>query len=64
MRAPVLLTAILVATFSVAEDTARADDWPQWRGPGRDGVWRESGVVERFEQPQLELRWRAEISGG
>ena len=27
----------------------RADDWPQWRGPKRDGVWRETGIVERFE---------------
>lgn len=25
---------------------ARADDWPQWMGPNRDGVWAESGVVK------------------
>jgi len=23
-----------------------ADDWPQWRGPNRDGVWRESGIFD------------------
>jgi hypothetical protein len=23
----------------------RGDDWPQWVGPRRDGVWRETGVV-------------------
>ncbi len=25
-----------------------ADDWPQWRGPKRDGVWRESGILKKF----------------
>lgn len=44
--------------------TAQADDWPQWRGPQRDGVWRETGVVEKFAKPQLDLAWRAEISSG
>jgi hypothetical protein len=22
-----------------------ADDWPQWRGPNRDGVWKETNLV-------------------
>ena len=25
---------------------ARADDWPQWLGPQRDAVWRETGIIE------------------
>jgi len=41
-----------------------ADDWPQWRGPNRDGVWHETGIVERFAEPQLAIRWRAPISSG
>lgn len=41
-----------------------AEDWPQWRGPRRDGVWRETGVIQKFEKPQLDLKWRAEISSG
>ena len=31
----------------------RADDWPQWRGPLRDGVWREDGVLEQFPPRDL-----------
>ena len=27
------------------------DDWPQWRGPTRDGVWKETGLVEKFSGP-------------
>jgi len=41
-----------------------ADDWPQWRGPGRDGVWRETGVIRSFDGPRIRLRWRAAISAG
>ena len=41
-----------------------AADWPQWRGPNRDGIWREKGIVERFVTEQLPVRWRAEISNG
>jgi outer membrane protein assembly factor BamB len=41
-----------------------AGEWPQWRGPNRDGVWREKGVIERFDKPQLPALWRAEIANG
>ena len=44
--------------------SARADDWPQWRGPNRDGVWREDGLVERFAGSQLKLRWQADVGSG
>jgi outer membrane protein assembly factor BamB len=40
------------------------DDWPQWRGPTRDGVWRETGIRERFSGPQLPLRWGVPIGSG
>jgi outer membrane protein assembly factor BamB len=41
-----------------------ADEWPQWRGPNRDGVWRETGIIETFAGPQLELKWRVPVSNG
>ena len=42
----------------------RADDWPEWRGEGRLGVWTESGIVERFPDDGLRVVWRAPIRGG
>ena len=41
-----------------------ADDWPQWLGPQRDGVWRESGIVEKFSSDKLTPRWRVSIGPG
>jgi outer membrane protein assembly factor BamB len=51
-------------TLVVTGAPLRADDWPQWLGPRRDGVWRESGVVEKFPAEGVKTRWRAKIGGG
>tara|TARA_R110002073_G_scaffold227442_1_gene388112 strand:+ start:270 stop:1553 length:1284 start_codon:yes stop_codon:yes gene_type:complete len=38
-------------------------EWPQWRGPTRDGSWTETGVRESLPD-QLAPRWRTEIGAG
>jgi outer membrane protein assembly factor BamB len=43
---------------------ARAEDWPQWRGPNRDGVWNETGIMESFPPGGLKISWRAPIGPG
>lgn len=43
---------------------ARADDWPQWRGPQRDGVWRETGLIDAFASAELTPAWTAKIGPG
>jgi len=40
----------------------RADDWPQWLGPRRDSVWRETGIVEKFPASGPPIRWRTPVS--
>lgn len=57
-----LLCLTLAAT--ALSGTAVADDWPQWRGPTRDGVWRETGIIDSFESDQIPIVWEAEISSG
>jgi outer membrane protein assembly factor BamB len=42
----------------------RADDWPQWLGPQRDGVWREKRILEKFPPSGPPVRWRTAIGGG
>ncbi len=41
-----------------------ADDWTQWRGNNRDGVWHETGVITSFEKSDLEPLWRRPIGTG
>lgn len=41
-----------------------ADDWPQWLGPKRDSVWRESGIVTHFPSEGLPIKWRSPVALG
>jgi outer membrane protein assembly factor BamB len=56
--------ALALACFLWASLSGHADDWPQWRGPLRDGVWREDGVLERFPPEGPPVRWRTPIGAG
>jgi outer membrane protein assembly factor BamB len=42
----------------------RAGDWPQWRGPNRDGVSGETGLLETFPADGLKVRWRIPVGWG
>ena len=42
----------------------RAEDWPQWRGPNRDGVWHETGIMKSFPADGLKVAWRAPVGRG
>src|SRR5437867_5529828 len=44
--------------------TVGATDWPQWRGPNRDGVWSETGIMESFPREGLKVRWRVPVGPG
>ncbi|MEE8467006.1 MAG: PQQ-binding-like beta-propeller repeat protein [Planctomycetota bacterium] len=54
---------ILLPLLTALADASTVDDWPQWRGPTRDGVWRETGLLEELPD-ELELRWSVPIGGG
>lgn len=43
---------------------AHADQWPQWLGPQRDGVYREAGVVTAIPTAGLPVKWTAKIAHG
>lgn len=43
---------------------AAADDWPQWMGPKRDSVWRETGVIASIPAGGLPVKWRVPVSYG
>ena len=57
-RWPVLLACL--ASFVVA---ASAANWPQWRGPERDGISRETGLLKEWPKEGPKLLWRAKSIG-
>lgn len=54
----------MLVVLSAIAGSLRADDWPQWGGPRRDNVWRETGIVERFDSKELQPAWRTPIWPG
>jgi outer membrane protein assembly factor BamB len=38
---------------------AAAADWPQWRGPERDGISQESGLLQKWPEGGPPLAWKA-----
>jgi WD40 repeat protein len=61
---PWLRSSLGLLLLAVGQRPLCGDDWPQWRGPQRDGVWRESGVVETIPESGLPIRWRARVKNG
>ncbi len=48
----------------LAAQAALAADWPQFRGPNRDGNWGETRILESFPREGLKIRWRQPVGGG
>ena len=50
---------LLVMTVST-----HAEDWPQWRGMDRLGIWHDTGIIEQFPDEGLKISWRVPIKSG
>jgi outer membrane protein assembly factor BamB len=61
MKLPVTLFITLVFTAGVV--AIAADDWPQWRGPRRDGVSAEKGLLKAWPPNGPPLAWRITGTG-
>lgn len=54
----------MMAALILSGTVAAADDWPQWMGPNRDNIWRETGIVEKFPASGPKVLWRTPVAGG
>ena len=59
-----LVVASLACALAFGMAPAHAEDWPEWRGAGRMGVWTETGILERFPDSGLKVRWRTPVRAG
>ncbi|MEZ6097113.1 MAG: PQQ-binding-like beta-propeller repeat protein [Pirellulaceae bacterium] len=53
----------IIATLA-ALNVASAQDWPQWQGEDRDGVWHETGTLTAFPKDGPNILWRVPIANG
>jgi outer membrane protein assembly factor BamB len=60
----VSLRNALALAAALAAAPARADDWPQWMGPQRDGVWREDGILDKFPAGGPKVLWKERCGVG
>lgn len=61
IRRPEFLLALLLVSCCA---TSSAEDWPQWGGIQRDGIWRETGIVDKLPSGLLPRVWSTEIKEG
>src|SRR5689334_16409674 len=64
-RRPVaLFTLAVVATLGLLHVLVRAEDWPEYRGKGRTGMWNETGILDKFPEEGLKVLWRTPLKVG
>jgi outer membrane protein assembly factor BamB len=54
----------LLACLLLAPLPTLADDWPQYLGPKRDGIWRETGLRDKFPPAGPVVIWRQKCGMG
>ena len=54
----------VVLAVALAGPTLSAEDWPQWRGADRLGIWTETGILREFPADGLLVKWRAPVGPG
>src|SRR5258707_362405 len=56
--------AVTALAILLGASAALAADWPQFRGPHRDGTWDETGILKSFPREGLKIRGRQPVGGG
>jgi len=54
--------AAAVLTLAAVSASARAENWPGWRGPRGDGTSQEKSIPQKWS-PAENIAWKVEISG-
>lgn len=57
------LALVLITSVALAAPAA-SPEWPQWRGPNRDAVAQESGLLKAWPEAGPPLAWKASGLGG
>lgn len=58
-----MVVAIMLSGWNF-NDNYLPDDWPQWRGPNRDGISRETGLLKSWPPDGPKVLWRVPSGEG
>jgi len=64
MKSATSIVLFCIVQLLLHSPEVRADDWPQWMGPHRDNIWRETGILKSFPDAGPAVLWRAPVAGG
>jgi len=54
---------LMLTVFVAVQVVAQSTDWPQWRGPNRDGISKETGLLKSWPANGPALLWKAKGAG-
>jgi len=57
------ISARVSGLLLVAAVSAGANDWPQWRGPQRNGISQETGLLKEWPKDGPKLHWKVADAG-
>ena len=61
---PPALAALVLSLWCAAGSAAQPPaEWPQWRGPNRDGLSKETGLLKQWPEAGPPLAWKATGAG-
>src|SRR5258708_35007671 len=63
IAAVVLLGFLLGTRLPAFQSGSNPGDWPEWRGPARDGVSKEKNLPSHWSPAGENLAWKADIGG-
>jgi outer membrane protein assembly factor BamB len=65
MKSKLVVLAAVVSLFAFAAQALAQGDanWPQWRGPNRDGISKETGLLKQWPEQGPSLVWKASGAG-
>lgn len=62
-RTTVLAAGMLAAQIASAQVPSKPGDWPQWRGPNRDGISVETGLLREWPEGGPKVVWQVDSVG-
>ena len=60
---PLVLLAIAATGTATAQVPSEPGDWPQWRGPNRDGISLETGLLKDWPEDGPPVAWHVDTVG-